>query len=1078
MAVDPEFLMDIQGHREALAALSHSVLSQKGFIVLMGDAGTGKTTLLMTLMRSIPAARARFSMIFNSTLTSAEFLELVLLDFGLTDIPASKAQRLVRLQQLLAELHGQRKVAVLVVDEAHNLSPEVLEEIRLLSNFESADQKLLQIVLAGQTPLRDLLNRDDVRSVKLRIPLRVTLHPLLRAQVEQYIHHRWNKAGATQPAPFTPQAIQQVSYWSHGIPKLINAICDNALILAFRKRLTSITGDHIDEVSGNLDLLGSDEHFHPVTSRRRYRPRMIAGISGASKLLEIQASGGSEDHSFSPPEIVTRSSVLPISASNPVALNQDAQLNGESDFGGLLQYWRILWRRKLWIGAMGIAGAAIGFFLGAIQPNMYRSRASLEIQGRNHDFLNLKSIEPIGSDLSPMELETQVALLQSRSLRERVLRKMTQGEAAGTANVPAAPIDSVRMEALRMAASSMQATSGGRTRIVQISSESTNPAAAADFLNALANEYIDGLIEARWTSTQRTSNWLTTQLGGLKKNLEKSEREVVDYARASALIFTSESTKDTVAQQKLRQLQIALADAQADRMAKQSRLAVAKSSPPHSLSELLNDNSLRSYESTLTDLRRQLADLSSSFTPAHYKVKRVEAQIVELDAAIKTERENLLRRIQNEFDATQHQEQLLANAYADQSKVVEEQASTAVHYDMMKHDVETAKLLYDSLLAQLRQSEIGSAMQASAVRVVEPARPNPVAFQPTPPLDSVLGFATALFLGSVFFIFRERTDSRFKIPGEAAAYLSVPELGAIPAASTDPDGMRLVRERKPFFIPKQVRLRLEFRFPGRHSVNGVERERHVARIPEASISTPSERLELVTWQRKPSVLAESFRATLASMLFAREDSGRAIVITSPGPNEGKTTMTSNLGIALAEINRRVLLIDGDMRKPRLHSIFEISNSWGLSDILRETNDIQAYPGDGLARQTKVPNLWVLPSGPGVVSASNLLYSPRLMLLLERLQRAFDVILIDTPPMLALPDARILGQSASGVILVLRASQTVRDTAMSARMRLAEDNTRVIGTILNDWNPQGSSYKKYYKQHYKQYFQDQRVGVAD
>jgi capsular exopolysaccharide synthesis family protein len=221
----------------------------------------------------------------------------------------------------------------------------------------------------------------------------------------------------------------------------------------------------------------------------------------------------------------------------------------------------------------------------------------------------------------------------------------------------------------------------------------------------------------------------------------------------------------------------------------------------------------------------------------------------------------------------------------------------------------------------------------------------------------------------------------------------------------------------------------------------------------------------VTWQRKPSLLAESFRATLASLLFAGDDAG-VLVITSPGAREGKTTTTTNLAIALADTKRRVLLIDGDMRRPRQHAILEVSNSWGLSDALQESNPIQSYPWEGLTRETSVPNLWMLPSGPGVVSASNLLYSPRLTQLLDRAKKAFDLILIDTPPMLDLPDARILGQAASGVILVLRAGRTTRETALAARMRLEQDNTRIVGTILNDWNPQGGAYKHYYKRYWQ------------
>src|SRR5712692_9742479 len=175
---DPAFLFLTAAHREALAGVTYSILSRKGFVVLTGDAGTGKTTLLTRIFQSILTTRVRFSVVLNPTLTPSEFRELALLDFGITDIPASKAQRLNLLQKFLVEAYRHGQVAVLVVDEAHKLPPDVLEEIRLLSNFELADAKLLQIVLAGQTELGALLNREDMRQLKQRIAMRLTIHPL------------------------------------------------------------------------------------------------------------------------------------------------------------------------------------------------------------------------------------------------------------------------------------------------------------------------------------------------------------------------------------------------------------------------------------------------------------------------------------------------------------------------------------------------------------------------------------------------------------------------------------------------------------------------------------------------------------------------------------------------------------------------------------------------------------------------------------------------------------------------------------------------------------------------------------
>jgi general secretion pathway protein A len=254
---DPAFLFLTAAHREALAGVTYAILNRKGFVVLTGDAGTGKTTLLSRIFQSIPQTRARFSVVLNPTLTPAEFLELALLDFGITEIPASKAQRLTLLQQFLVEAYQKGQVAVLVVDEAHKLPPDVLEEIRLLSNFEVAEAKLLQIVLAGQTELGDVLNRQDLRQLKQRIAVRLAIHPLTPAGVEHYIRHRWQKAGATQPHPFQADAVTRIAQYSRGIPRLVNSLCDNALMLAYAEANTAIGAAQVIAVAGDLDLLGT-----------------------------------------------------------------------------------------------------------------------------------------------------------------------------------------------------------------------------------------------------------------------------------------------------------------------------------------------------------------------------------------------------------------------------------------------------------------------------------------------------------------------------------------------------------------------------------------------------------------------------------------------------------------------------------------------------------------------------------------------------------------------------------------------------------------------------------------------------
>ena len=291
---DPAFLYLPPKHREALAGLTYAVLERKGFAVLTGDAGTGKTTLINSVLNRLPAERVETSIILNPTLTASEFLEIVMLDFDIPDVPASKAQRLWRLQEFLAHVHHQNRYAVLVIDEAHKLSLEVLEEVRLLGNYESASEKFLQILLLGQSELDDVLNRRDLRQLKQRIGLRLYIDPLAAPEVQQYILVRWAKAGGRETPPFSSDALSAIAQCSQGIPRLINSICDSALLMAYSDESPLVGLNYVRDAAANLGLIetqilatGSFPHqlsaFPPSST-----PSSLEKLSGSPKLSAVE----------------------------------------------------------------------------------------------------------------------------------------------------------------------------------------------------------------------------------------------------------------------------------------------------------------------------------------------------------------------------------------------------------------------------------------------------------------------------------------------------------------------------------------------------------------------------------------------------------------------------------------------------------------------------------------------------------------------------------------------------------------------------------------------------------------------
>jgi type II secretory pathway predicted ATPase ExeA len=254
---DPTCFVPTKRHNEALAALYYGVRRHKGFVVVTGEVGTGKTLLLRCLLRLLKESKEiAYAYLFNSRLSPTEFLQYILADFGLPTQGKNKSELLIELGQFLISRAARRQTTVLIVDEAHHLSAEILEEVRLLSNLETTDDKLLQIVLVGQPELDEKLDSVGLRQLKQRIALRAHLGALDAEETRGYIEQRLRIAGADPNADalFPPETVDEVYRHSRGFPRLINTISENALITAFARQMHNVTPDIIADVAKEFRL--------------------------------------------------------------------------------------------------------------------------------------------------------------------------------------------------------------------------------------------------------------------------------------------------------------------------------------------------------------------------------------------------------------------------------------------------------------------------------------------------------------------------------------------------------------------------------------------------------------------------------------------------------------------------------------------------------------------------------------------------------------------------------------------------------------------------------------------------------
>lgn len=719
----------------------------------------------------------------------------------------------------------------------------------------------------------------------------------------------------------------------------------------------------------------------------------------------------------------------------------------ESDVSGVSEYWRIVRRRKGTLILMTFLGAVAGVLITLPQTPVYQARTSLEIQDLNLNFMDMKQVSPVdeSSNYNALsDLKTQTEILQSDAILDAVVKKLKvdspkdlkQPSGRFSAwrhalNLPEpTPVDA-REALLDASRKSLKIRPVGQTRIIQVLVDSTNPKLAADFADVLANEFIDQNIQARWSTAQRTADWLTRQLDEMRVKLERSEDALQSYAQRSGLVYTDEKT--SVSEERLHQLQAALSTAQADRIAKQSRYEVASHAAPESLADILDDSTLRTYQEKLTELKRERAESSAIYASGNSRIQKLDAQVVTLEAALQSERDLILKRIQNDYDEAKRRENLLAADYQTQSGLLSKENEKSIQYNILKREVDSNRQIYDAMLTKVKEASVASAMRASNVRVVDRARVPTVPYKPRMSFNTALGLLGGLTIGLVLIVTLERSDRTIQEPTDSTVYLNLPELGVIPAHALG---------RRPFYYRNKVST-------------------SISQNPASAHPT-----ELLTWEGKQSMAAEAFRATLTSILFSTGNGHRpkVLVITSASPGEGKTTIGCNLGIAFAEIRQRVLIVDADLRRPRVHDIFSVPNDRGLRDLLLDSSETGDSPRSYI-RETSIPGLFVLPSGPPAASAANLLHSTRLFELIERFRLEFDTVLIDTPPMLQMPDARVVGRLADAVVLVIRAGKTTRAEALAIRRRFADDNTVVLGTILNDWNPKHSSNGYGYDKHY-------------
>lgn len=707
----------------------------------------------------------------------------------------------------------------------------------------------------------------------------------------------------------------------------------------------------------------------------------------------------------------------------------------------LLEYWRIMRKRRGTILTVLFVVFALTLFATLKEKPVYEARTLIEIEKENADIPTVQELFEV-EGISDTYLETQDRILKSEDLARRVIRELhlqnipefapsannrrpeqsTAAPSTQVAQVFAAPDSSagnmnVPSDVLRKFEDRLSVEPVKRSRLIEVSFDSNDPRLASSVVNTLASTYITDNLEARWGASERTSDWLSHQLENLKAKLEKSEDELQQYASNNGLVFleTDKGTTENIVVQRLRELQQQLTQAEADRFEKESLYRLVQKGDYASIPGVFDDKVMQELSDRVAGLEAEKSRLMITFTSDYPKVKEVQSQIDESNALLAAELDRGAKRIDNEYQAAADRENMLREAFREQQRAANEVAERSVQYNILKREADTNKQVYVSLLEQLKQTGMSATLNAGNIRVVDPAYPPNRPSRPRILLNLSLGLLVGLCLGTGAAFLQEHLDNTLKSSEEVEQFLQVPALGAVPAV----DGC----EKRS--AVQALYSRAWLLVGDKNGSNGA----HWNRI-EGNGSN--------------ALLSEAFHGLRTSVLLSTaKKPPSSVLITSAQSGEGKTTVTANLALSLAQLGESVLLIDADLRRPSLHDFFGIQRSSGLVNFLTGKSDWH-----DLVWQAPTKGLSVLFCGPVPPNPVDLLSSESMPTLIREASREYKFVLLDSPPLLNLSDSRILATLVDGVILVVGSGTTPRDAVHRAYTSAIDAGSRVLGAAIN------------------------------
>ena len=688
-----------------------------------------------------------------------------------------------------------------------------------------------------------------------------------------------------------------------------------------------------------------------------------------------------------------------------------------------LEYVRALWKRRWVVGLVAGLGCLAAYAWTLKQPRIYQADCTLQYDPHPP--------RPLGNDVADVSnptgmwwesrdfFATQNKIISSRAVSEKVVRKLSLNQNPDFWGVPPRKRAGWRGATVAETAQALQGmitvNPERDTNIVHVTIRDRDPKRAKLLANTLVDTYIEKTMEDRLSATTGALEWLGKHLDTLKRELEQSELALHDFTEQHSNLAVSLEDQQNIVAGNIKQLSDQLTETRTKRIelaARVDELKAANVEDPMEVhaSAVLTNDAVQSLRERYRELVTDREGLVVNYGDKHPKILAVDSQIAAVKQHIRHEIDALIASAEADLHEVEQVEKGLQGALNDANRVGLELNLQDITYRRLERQRDNTSKLYGTLLERTAQTDLTRALSVSFVRVVDEALQPEVPVSPRMHVNLILGALLGLMLGIGLAYMLDQADRTIRTVEDAEA-LGITILGVMPS----------IQEGSPVSLPRYGRRK------------------------QRAQGEPLANRDLIVHMHPKSSAAECCRTIRTNLTFMSADTPRkTLVITSANPREGKTTVSLSLAISLAQGGKRVLLVDTDLRKPRLHRSFGKSSARGITTILVGETSLQQA-----VQETDVPRLDFLASGPIPPNPSELLHTSQFRELVAEASRQYDQVIFDSPPLAAVTDAAILAPQVDGAILVIHGQKTTRDALRSALRQLHSVHCHITGGVLNN-----------------------------